>query len=970
MKKLAFLLILGIAIVFPNILKAQTTPAIKLDQQNNGTVVSYCDAYLYDSGGSTGNYDTNSYIWRAFCPDNANSRISLTFEEFDIHPSDSIEIYSGIGLTGSIHSTGANVPFFTGNDLLGQTIIAYPSDPSGCLTIHLISGKKETAAGFKAKLECVSYCQYPVAALDTFFYKISPDGTKTPFSIRSFTDTVRNVFDPDTYELVKYKAIDLCYGDSVQLVAKTIFPENDLSYHQSDSSLIYYWNFGDTRMDTVYFSNTVNYYWPKISGYDLSLTVYDTTHGGCKSRLPIDTRVRIARNPIKTIDPIPDMCSGESFTFNVGYGPGNTIKIDSINFARGLKERYDSTVFIPDGPNCQGANGSQCYEAPVTFDQFLPGAVLNSADELFSICMNAEHSFIGDLSFEIVCPSGENVILKHFTRSGGADLGISYKPDSGCDPANNPPGIGWTYCFSNIYLNNPKGVISGSMPSPIDSTKISDSTGYFQTPYQLATGFALPSPTQGWESIDLTGFNNLVGCPLNGEWKLRVCDYWGQDNGYVFWWDMELGQGATADWDYQVPLDTVILDGPFITGHSDTSLYIIPPIAECGTFNYDIHIIDEFRCVWDSVTKLEVVCTPVVDLGEDVIVCEKFSAVLDAGNPGASEYLWEPFGETTQTIVAQTHINSDSKITYTAQVTNTNGSLYCFGKDSIDLIVRPAALASFYSDKTLLEGCEPFNFKLYSSTSTNADTVIWTIGQHKTREPNPELSLPYGTYDLQLIVISEHDCKDTIFQPNFISVYKSPVADFGWQPTNPSSTDPSVNFLNLTTPQDPSNIYLWKIQNNKTNNLRENIFGLEPNYTWYPQPGSSVVGDYKITLDAYSNNLAPSGLIYECHDTISKVISIINDKLFFPNIITPNGDGINDVLKITNLVDGQAYPDNELSIYNRNGKRIFFKQDIRSDEEIWDPAATNTPTGTYFYRFIGRGPIRNVEYNGTIEIMR
>ncbi|MFA7081426.1 MAG: hypothetical protein WC135_02325, partial [Bacteroidales bacterium] len=400
MKKSIFLLILGLVLMAPSLLKAQTPTNIYLSKQFNATTVIDCNAYFYDSGGATGKYDTSSYLWRALCPATANSRIALTFEQFDIHPSDSIEIFSGVGLGGSIHATGTNVPFFTGNDLLGQTVIAYPTDPTGCLTVHLLSGKTETAQGFKAKVECVSYCQYPVAALDTFFYKISPDGTKTPFSIRKFTDTIFNLSDSSQYNLVKYKAIDICDGDSIQIVAKTIFPENDLAYHQSDANLIYYWNFGDMSMDTIYYQNTVNYRWPEVSGFDLTLTVEDTIHGGCKSRLPIDTRVRIARNPIRTVAPIPDMCSGEVFTFNVGYSANNTIKIDSIIFARGSSERFDSVVFIPDGPSCQLPGGSQCYEAPVTFDEFLPGAVINTVDEIFSICMNMEHSFIGDLSFE------------------------------------------------------------------------------------------------------------------------------------------------------------------------------------------------------------------------------------------------------------------------------------------------------------------------------------------------------------------------------------------------------------------------------------------------------------------------------------------------------------------------------------------------------------------------------------------
>ncbi|MDY6395827.1 MAG: gliding motility-associated C-terminal domain-containing protein, partial [Bacteroidales bacterium] len=150
----------------------------------------------------------------------------------------------------------------------------------------------------------------------------------------------------------------------------------------------------------------------------------------------------------------------------------------------------------------------------------------------------------------------------------------------------------------------------------------------------------------------------------------------------------------------------------------------------------------------------------------------------------------------------------------------------------------------------------------------------------------------------------------------------------------------------------------------------ENVFGFDPTYTWHPQTGQSVAGEYNVLLDAYTYNISPSGRIYECHDTISKLITIINDNIMFPTVITPNGDGINDVFAIHNLIDGQAFPDNELAIYNRYGKRIYFVQDLRNPEDFWDPDKTNSPTGTYFYRFIGRGPIRNVEFKGSVEVLR
>ena len=505
------------------------------------------------------------------------------------------------------------------------------------------------------------------------------------------------------------------------------------------------------------------------------------------------------------------------------------------------------------------------------------------------------------------------------------------------------------------------------MSSPIDSTNTVDTTGYFQTPVQNATSMAT-----GWETVDLNGFQSLVGCPLNGEWSVRICDDWGADNGYVFWWDLELGQNSAANWDYQVPIDTVIWSGPtFFSQQTSTSSIIAPPIDSVGTFVFDVSIIDDFGCQWDTVSPLTVVQTPVVNLGEDIALCEMTNVQLDAGNESpTATYIWSPTGETTRVITAEASENSASVVNYKVLVTEYNGSIYCYGQDDINLIVRPAANAAFTSDVYPLEGCEPFSFRLLN-TATNATQFEWTVGEEISTEADPAFTFPYGTYDVKLKVTSEYGCQDSVFYPGMINVYKHPIADFGWEPNNPYASDPTANLVNLTKPDDATNQYHWTVQTNRNNsNDVENLFGTNPSYTWTPQSGQSVAGDYLISLDAYSVNQAPSGFIYECHDTISRIITIINDNLMFPTVVTPNGDGVNDVFTIHNLVEGQAFPDNELSIYNRYGKRIYFVQDIRNDSDFWDPAATNTPSGTYFYRFVGRGPIRDVEFKGSVEIIR
>ncbi|MEE0948214.1 MAG: gliding motility-associated C-terminal domain-containing protein [Bacteroidales bacterium] len=947
-------------------------PTIKLNSANHNTTKSYCSGYVYDDN-QNGDYSPNQDRWVTLCPaasTGSSGRIALTFEEFYIDPTDTFFVYQGPSINSPIMTTADNTPYFQSNYLQGKTIMPSLMEPSGCLTIRLKTDDQvlptSLPLGFKAKIECASLCQYPEAALDTVFYKIHEDGSRTSHPVRDGVDTLINAETGDT-TIVKFKSVDICFGDSIVLAAKPIFPENDNVYHQAPENCIYEWSFGDGQKDTVEYNVEVGHSWVDVTGYDLFLVVEDTANGGCRSRNTIDTRLRIATNPIKTVQKLPDMCSGTEMGFAVGYGANSQIVVDSLDFGRQAKERYEETVFIPDGPNCPAPDGSTCFDAPVTFDAFAAGATVQSADDIMSICINMEHTFIGDLGFQIICPNGQSVVLKYNTQSGSADMGQPSSEGSGCDSANNPPGIGWTYCFSNQYLTGQQGVINGNNGSPLDSTNTVDTVGYYQTPTQGATSMA-----SGWETVDLNGYQSLVGCPLNGEWRLRICDNWGIDNGYVFWWDVELGQSSSANWDYQVPIDTVIWSGPtFYSPQTSTSSIIAPPIDSVGVFEFGIKIIDEFGCEWDTVTPLTVVQTPVVDLGEDIALCEMTDVTLDAGNesPTAS-YIWSPTGETTRVIVAEAQENSPALVTHKVLVTEYNGSIYCYGEDEINLIVRPAANAAFTSDTYPLEGCEPFSFQL-QSTSTNATQYEWTVGEVQTTETNPSFSFPYGTYDVKLKVTSEYGCQDSVHYPAMINVFKNPVADFGWEPANPYSSNPTANLVNLTRPDDATNQYHWTIQTNRNNaNDVENAFGPNPSYTWSPQAGQNVAGDYTITLDAYTVNNAPSGYVYECHDTISRVITIINDNLMFPTVVTPNGDGINDVFVIHNLIEGQAFPDNELSIYNRYGKRIFFIQDLRHESDFWDPSATNTPTGTYFYRFIGRGPIRDVEFKGSVEILR
>jgi gliding motility-associated-like protein len=113
-----------------------------------------------------------------------------------------------------------------------------------------------------------------------------------------------------------------------------------------------------------------------------------------------------------------------------------------------------------------------------------------------------------------------------------------------------------------------------------------------------------------------------------------------------------------------------------------------------------------------------------------------------------------------------------------------------------------------------------------------------------------------------------------------------------------------------------------------------------------------------------------SGGFVSCVDTVENTVLVINDLLQFPNTVTPNGDGINDIFEIKNLIDGGGFTDNELYIYNHWGRKVYHKTGISTREDFWDPAANNDPDGTYYYRFSAKGYMGNILRNGTITVVR
>ena len=115
--------------------------------------------------------------------------------------------------------------------------------------------------------------------------------------------------------------------------------------------------------------------------------------------------------------------------------------------------------------------------------------------------------------------------------------------------------------------------------------------------------------------------------------------------------------------------------------------------------------------------------------------------------------------------------------------------------------------------------------------------------------------------------------------------------------------------------------------------------------------GFSVLGLYHF---AYTN---ASG----CADTAN--VKVIPVEIDIPNIITPNNDGKNDVLKIGNL---ENYPGSQIIIFNRWGNEVYHNNDYKSD---WN--GSGLAEATYYYILNRRGKSGEITpYKGWVFLKR
>ncbi|MBP5540186.1 MAG: gliding motility-associated C-terminal domain-containing protein [Bacteroidales bacterium] len=311
--------------------------------------------------------------------------------------------------------------------------------------------------------------------------------------------------------------------------------------------------------------------------------------------------------------------------------------------------------------------------------------------------------------------------------------------------------------------------------------------------------------------------------------------------------------------------------------------------------------------------------------------------------------------------------------------------------------------ADWQAPDSVLKSCDPTVLDLRDST-IGAVAWNWNLFMADTLQGSTDslftIAFERGQESMKgfvsLIVTDTLGCFDTLGWPLF--VFQSPVPEFQVHPDVPAMHNPEAQFVNLTWPGEASALstaasndsldYLWRIQQ-QVGGAFDTTTEVNPFYHW-GEEGDNMVGDYTVRLTAawthivdpfrvdtvqWIDSTLRNTMLYEtfmhtCIDSVEHIVTITNDYLQFPNMVSPNGDGINDTWVIVNLIEFGNYSLNELWIYDRTGAQVYHVKNIRRADQFWDPNATRSPDGTYYYRFTAKGEYGLVKRNGLIEVLR
>ena len=701
--------IFGLTIAFAASLVSFGQTSVVMNAGSNGTVYNNdCTYTLFDSGGTGagGPYSNNESYVVTFCPNVPGDFITMQWIVFALDctdnvpgpgsDADNITVYDGNSTAAPSLGT-----YTCGQIAAGDVFGATPANPSGCLTIEFNSNAsniQNPAPDFSAQLTCETPC-------DPGFANGAIIGGATPDSIL------------------------VCVGDVVnfQDAGSTAGPSGLFNL----TSWVWQW-FDGSPDDVLGTPSNVSHTFNAPGQYTVQLTVWDDN--GCSSMNATDIKVYVATYP--TFDPFPmdsTICEGEQLVL--------TADPDAYEV---LWSGFP--VSVNDADNCMPDSVGIVQATPMLITGYDSNISLNNGNpDILSICVDIEHTFMGDFVLQVQCPTGQIMTL-HQQGGGGTNLGI---PVVGQIDCNNPATFGTplTYCFTATAA---------------------------QTWVQAVPGSGGNMPAGNYLPVDPLGFGALDGCPINGQWNLLFTDLWGGDDGSLPGWSMtfdpaldppvtqftpDIGnQSDSSYWDLTTP--------GIISSTPDGNTITVQPPA--GVYDYTYTVINNFGCQHDSSVQITVTANPLLDVGLDTALCN-----------GAVGIPIGPVGPLCN--------NDGGNYTY-CYGNNENGTIWTFCPDNpgdgitfMGINFNSGMIEVFWDDLYIFDG-----------NSTAAPLIAGPIDGNLTGM-NWVATNPTGCITMQFFSDGSVACTSGMTPWDFdVSCGGGPAYTYSWTPNNGTLSDVTI----------------------------------------------------------------------------------------------------------------------------------------------------------------------------------
>lgn len=325
----------------------------------------------------------------------------------------------------------------------------------------------------------------------------------------------------------------------------------------------------------------------------------------------------------------------------------------------------------------------------------------------------------------------------------------------------------------------------------------------------------------------------------------------------------------------------------------------------------------------------------------EAIICEGESLQLLAADnisPTAS-YLWLPPWGLNDARSAKPIATPDSSISYALEVKEG----ICVTRDTVSIQVYPLPKGTF--EAVTMENCEAYEVQFFSYIE-NAVSWIWDFGDGSPLINGEHPSHVYagaGNYDVSLTAVGFFGCENEVMKPAEVTVPEKGEVDFEFEFDEQNPWAPvEVQFLDRS---QHAIEYLWNFGDGYSSDLSD------------PLHLYATYGDFlpKLSiLDAWG-----------CWREIQKgpiAIWSPNSTVNLPNVMTPNGDGINEYWPNWDITKPV-----KLQIFDRWGTSFFAHDGVLEDG--WngtDLSGNPAPEGVYYYAIEIEGKV----YKGHVTLLR